>query len=329
MGRALVSLSDSDDEELFHTEAVEASDDEPDASSHPPELPVLNALVVRSSTTEKEAEEADEGPSAPPGPLLGEERGEEACKPAPPPVYPSCEEGGRSKRSTAGRAREKFIPDAEEGGAPKRARAAAGRGGGSSSLPSQQDKWIRCSRCGKLRIVRPESVESIETWHCELNPDVRHNSCLKPQRLHIEQAPDDGERVSPKKNICLASLRTLIEKSCEDDLLKCMRKLPRTMVDAGWLVLPNNGSFKSHRLSYIFAGDAIAQKKLAERAERKARWPPIEQAKKGRTPTSKASGKKKVPSVISLQELLEQEIIPLFWDKQVASHSLRGSSGCF
>jgi len=111
--------------------------------------------------------------------------------------------------------------------------------------------------CARWRIVKRSAIDALPddvAWVCGMNSDVRHNSCSAPQRLWMTSAPEDGERVEPRGLTSRATLQSHRLKIGEAEASGLQRRLPASMQDAGWLLLPSGGTWASHRLEYAYIG---------------------------------------------------------------------------
>ena len=179
-------------------------------------------------------------------------------------------------------------------------------------------------------------------WICSMNSDVRHNSCSAQQRLWLSHAPTDGERIQPRGLTSLATLDKHARMITHAEVHSLQERLPASMQDAGWVVLPSGGTFASHRLDYAFIDLERNRRAEQERAasvikaEAKAAAAAAAKAQKardkGKKGKSKAAGgggaggkgaaalpASLPPSAsdsISALAIAQVKEVPYFWDRQ-------------
>ena len=259
--------------------------------------------------------------------------------------------GRKSRRGTAGkRSAPTFAEELTDYRikAVKRARQVKE---GAAPLPKEaapagpDSEWIQCDLCQKWRIVKVCEIDAMDPdspWICSMNSDVRHNSCSAQQRLWLSHAPTDGERIQPRGLTSLATLDKHARMITHAEVHSLQERLPASMQDAGWVVLPSGGTFASHRLDYAFIDLERNRRAEQERAasvikaEAKAAAAAAAKAQKardkGKKGKSKAAGgggaggkgaaalpASLPPSAsdsISALEIAQVKEVPYFWDRQ-------------
>ena len=118
----------------------------------------------------------------------------------PPKVHPALE---RVLQQTSAAKRSR---PAGSDAAPRRAH---------SSKKGAPIQWIQCDRCTKWRVLRCAGplqalLRSQPSWHCELNPDDKHNACTVPQEsedsaMAAAQRPPSEGRVGLSSSVAASS----------------------------------------------------------------------------------------------------------------------------
>ena len=60
------------------------------------------------------------------------------------------------------------------------------------------NNWVMCDNCDKWRLLpdgQDDNVEELPQWFCEMNPDLRHNSCDAPQRDDAWHEKDRAQKM--------------------------------------------------------------------------------------------------------------------------------------
>ena len=262
--------------------------------------------------------------------------------------------GRKSRRQTAGTGPTRFIestfPQSYQPKKLNRARETQSEQPKECAQTTIESEWVQCAECDKWRIVKRSDIDKLPddvAFTCSMNPDCRHNRCAAPQHLWMMSAPENGERIEPRGYTARATLESHRRKISDAEAEELQRRLPLSMKQAGWILMPSGGTKASHRLDYAYIGGEAdvaasvthfarvylaADPVVAARAVTSsfvAGPPPtvssIDGAEDGdavvgtkrAAAAAAGSGSKKTTEERAL-EVAEQVDVPYFWDRETA-----------
>jgi len=169
--------------------------------------------------------------------------------------------GRKSRRQSAGTGPTRFIestfPQSYQPKKLNRARETQSEQPKECAQTTIESEWVQCAECDKWRIVKRSDIDKLPddvAFTCSMNPDCRHNRCAAPQHLWMMSAPENGERIEPRGYTARATLESHRRKISDAEIEELQRRLPLSMKQAGWILMPSGGTRASHRLDYAYVG---------------------------------------------------------------------------